>query len=104
MAPPSSTAFAYTFDRFAEILNRFNEALGLSRYTPYMQDHGGPVGFRMAMPHPDRVEALIVQDAVAHNPMTQSMSPERRSGVTAPTDTKVSTTPSWNGFILTFAV
>jgi pimeloyl-ACP methyl ester carboxylesterase len=32
-----------------------------------MQDHGGPVGFRMALAHPERVQALIVQDAVAHN-------------------------------------
>jgi hypothetical protein len=36
-------------------------------YTLYMQDYGGPVGFRMALAHPERVEALIVQDAVAHN-------------------------------------
>ena len=33
----------------------------------YMQDYGGPVGFRMALAHPERVQALIVQDAVAHN-------------------------------------
>jgi pimeloyl-ACP methyl ester carboxylesterase len=32
-----------------------------------MQDYGGPVGFRMALAHPERIEALIVQDAVAHN-------------------------------------
>ena len=32
-----------------------------------MQDYGGPVGFRMALAHPDRIEGLIVQDAVAHN-------------------------------------
>jgi len=32
-----------------------------------MQDYGGPVGFRMASAHPNRIEALIVQDAVAHN-------------------------------------
>jgi pimeloyl-ACP methyl ester carboxylesterase len=32
-----------------------------------MQDYGGPVGFPMALAHPDRIEALIVQDAVAHN-------------------------------------
>jgi pimeloyl-ACP methyl ester carboxylesterase len=31
-----------------------------------MQDYGGPVGFRMALAHPDRVEAIVVQDAVAH--------------------------------------
>jgi len=48
-------------------MNHFTEALGLSRYTLYMQDYGGPVGFRMALMHPERVEALIVQDAVAHN-------------------------------------
>ena len=46
---------------------RFTEALGLSRYTLYMQDYGAPVGFRMALAHPDRIEGLIVQDAVAHN-------------------------------------
>jgi pimeloyl-ACP methyl ester carboxylesterase len=64
---PDAKKFAYTFDRIAEVMNHFTEALGLSRYTLYMQDYGGPVGFRMALAHPDRVEALIVQDAVSHN-------------------------------------
>jgi len=64
---PDPNKFAYTFDHYAEIMNHFAEALGLSRYTLYMQDYGGPVGFRMALAHPDRIEALIVQDAVAHN-------------------------------------
>lgn len=64
---PDAKKFAYTFDHIAEIMNHFAEALGLSRYTLYMQDYGGPVGFRMALAHPERVEALIVQDAVAHN-------------------------------------
>ena len=64
---PDPNAFAYTFDHYADIMGRFTEALGLSRYTLYMQDYGGPVGFRMALAHPERVEALIVQDAVAHN-------------------------------------
>jgi pimeloyl-ACP methyl ester carboxylesterase len=41
---------------------RFTEALGLDRYALYMQDYGGPVGFRMALAHSDRVEALIVQE------------------------------------------
>jgi pimeloyl-ACP methyl ester carboxylesterase len=64
---PDPRKFAYTFDHYAEIMNHLTEALGLSRYTLYMQDYGGPVGFRMALTHPDRIEALIVQDAVAHN-------------------------------------
>jgi pimeloyl-ACP methyl ester carboxylesterase len=64
---PDPKKFAYTFDRSAEIITHFTEALGLSRYTLYMQDYGGPVGFRMVLAHPDRIEALIVQNAVAHN-------------------------------------
>jgi pimeloyl-ACP methyl ester carboxylesterase len=64
---PDPKKFAYTFDHYAEIMNHFAESLGLSHYTIYMQDYGGPVGFRMALAHPDRIEALIVQDAVAHN-------------------------------------
>jgi len=64
---PDPKQFAYTFDHYAEIMNHFTEAHGLSHYTLYMQDYGGPVGFRMILTHPERVEALIVQDAVAHN-------------------------------------
>ena len=64
---PDPKKFAYTFDHIAEIMTRFTEALNLRRYTLYMQDYGGPVGFRVILEHPDRAEALIIQDAVAHN-------------------------------------
>jgi len=64
---PDPKQFDYTFDHIASVMNDFTQALGLSRYTLYMQDYGGPVGFRMALTHPERVRALIVQDAVAHN-------------------------------------
>jgi len=64
---PDPKKFSYTFDHIAEIMNHFTEALGLSRYTLYVQDYGGPVGFRMALAHPERIEGLIVQNAVAHN-------------------------------------
>src|ERR1700716_4375071 len=64
---PDAKTFAHTFDHIAETMNHFTEALGLPRYTLYMQDYGGPIGFRMALAHPDRIEAFIVQDAVAAN-------------------------------------
>lgn len=64
---PDPKRFAYTFDHLANDMQRFTETLGLDRYTLYMQDYGGPVGFRMALAHPERVEGLIVQDAVAHD-------------------------------------
>jgi pimeloyl-ACP methyl ester carboxylesterase len=64
---PDPKEFAYTFDHIAQVTDDFTQALGLPHYTLYMQDYGGPVGFRMALAHPERVQALIVQDAVAHN-------------------------------------
>jgi|SRR5450631_1768051 len=64
---PDPKKFPYTFDHCAEIMNRFTEGLRLARYTLYMQDYGGPVGFRMALAHPERIVRLIVQNAVAHN-------------------------------------
>ncbi len=64
---PDPKQFDYTFDHIARVIDDFSQVLGLSRYTLYMQDYGGPVGFRMVLTHPERAEALIVQDAVAHN-------------------------------------
>jgi len=62
----SHTQFAYTFDHLAAVLGDFTQALGLARYTPVMQHYGGPVGFRLAITHPEQLQALIVQNAVAH--------------------------------------
>ena len=64
---PDPKQFDYTFDHIASVIDDFTQALGLSHYTLYMQDYGGPIGFRLALAHPERVQALIVQDAVAHN-------------------------------------
>lgn len=64
---PEPKSFEYTFDNIAGVMDRLIEALQLRRYTLFMQDYGGPVGFRLALRHPDQVGALIVQNAVAHN-------------------------------------
>jgi pimeloyl-ACP methyl ester carboxylesterase len=66
-AAPAPDAFAYTFDHIAEVISRFTEILNLPRYNLFMQDYGGPVGFRMAIAHPERLDSLIVQNAVAHD-------------------------------------
>lgn len=65
-AAPALTAFPYTFDGFADIIDQFTQAVGATRYFIYMQDYGGPVGFRLASKHPERVRGLIVQNAVAN--------------------------------------
>ncbi len=64
-APPPEK-FSYTFDRLAECVEKFTEHLGLTRYALYLQDYGGPIGLRLALAHPERVTALIIQNAAAH--------------------------------------
>jgi pimeloyl-ACP methyl ester carboxylesterase len=63
---PAAKAFVYTFDHIAAVIGDFTEALGLRSYVLYMQDYGGPVGFRLAAAHPERVRAFVIQNAVAH--------------------------------------
>ncbi len=64
-APPPSR-YHYTFDRLAETMGALLEQLNINRYTLFMQDYGGPVGFRMALANPQKVQALIVQNANAY--------------------------------------
>jgi len=63
---PGRTEFDYTFDHVAAVVGSFTQAVGLTSYTLVVQDYGGPVGFRLAVDHPERLDALVVQNAVAH--------------------------------------
>jgi pimeloyl-ACP methyl ester carboxylesterase len=64
-APPPTT-YTYTFDHLAETTNALLEQLKIDRYVLFMQDYGGPVGFRIMVAHPERVRALIIQNANAY--------------------------------------
>jgi pimeloyl-ACP methyl ester carboxylesterase len=63
---PSPDKFSYTFDSLADIVAAFTDAIHLDRYALYLQNYGGPVGYRVALTHPERVSALIIQNAIAH--------------------------------------
>jgi pimeloyl-ACP methyl ester carboxylesterase len=63
---PSPAEFDYSFDNLAQVMEQFTEKLGLKRYTIYLMDYGAPVGFRLAVKHPERVQALIVQNGNAY--------------------------------------
>jgi pimeloyl-ACP methyl ester carboxylesterase len=65
-AAPDRNDFAYTFDHLADVIDAFTDRLGLRSYWLYMQDFGGPVGFRLAARHPERIAGLIVQNANAY--------------------------------------
>jgi pimeloyl-ACP methyl ester carboxylesterase len=62
---PSPDDFSYTFDNIAAMIEKFTKALELKTYAVYMQDYGGPIGFRLALADPERAKAIIVQNAVA---------------------------------------
>jgi pimeloyl-ACP methyl ester carboxylesterase len=63
---PDPATFPYTFDRFSEIVERFLELKGFHRYGLYVQDYGGPVGFRIVARQPDALEWLIIQNSNAY--------------------------------------
>jgi pimeloyl-ACP methyl ester carboxylesterase len=64
---PDPKSFAYTFDHLAQVMQDFAGALHLDRYTLFLQDYGGPVGMRMAVAHPEKIAAIIIQNAVSHD-------------------------------------
>lgn len=66
-AAPDPRSFPYTFDHLSTVIEQFTARLHLNRYALFVQDYGGPVGFRLAMAAPERLDALIVQNAVAHH-------------------------------------
>src|SRR5262249_14252209 len=55
-----------TFDRLADEIEQFTDAIGLARYSLYLFDFGAPVGFRLAARHPDRVQGLVLQNGNAY--------------------------------------
>jgi pimeloyl-ACP methyl ester carboxylesterase len=91
---PDRTGFKYSFEHLAEVIERFTEVVGLSCYALYVFDYGAPVGFRLAVRHPERTTALISQNGNAYleglsegwNPIQaywRDPSPENRAALRA---------------------
>lgn len=59
---PSRNDYAYTFDRTSEVVERLLEKIGFNKFGLYLQDYGGPVGFRILLRHPEWLEWLIIQN------------------------------------------
>jgi pimeloyl-ACP methyl ester carboxylesterase len=64
---PDHTSYRYTFENYADIVNKLAEQLKLGKYSLYVMDYGAPVGYRLALKHPERVQALIVQNGNAYD-------------------------------------
>ena len=59
---PSREGQSYTFDYLAHVMDAFTEAIGLEHFAMYIFDYGAPVGMRLALWHPERIDAIISQN------------------------------------------
>lgn len=63
---PGTDEFDYTFDTLADHVDALLEQLGADRYALYVQDYGAPVGWRLALRHPERIAAIVTQNGNAY--------------------------------------
>ena len=59
---PIRSSFKYSFDNISNIIDKFTEKIGLKKYSMYVFDYGAPIGFRLALKHPERIESIISQN------------------------------------------
>jgi len=75
----SPSPFEHTFDHLADVMDRFTSMIGMNRHALYVFDYGAPVGFRLALMHPERITALITQNGNAYEEgIGQVFDPMRR--------------------------
>ena len=76
---PDRKRFRYTFENLSKTIDDFTQAIGLDRYAIYVFDYGAPVGFRLALAHPDRITAIISQNGNAYEEgLSQAWNPIRK--------------------------
>jgi pimeloyl-ACP methyl ester carboxylesterase len=63
---PDRGKYTYTFDNLSVTIEKFIDALNLTKFNLYMQDYGSPVGYRIAVRRPELIDALIIQNANAY--------------------------------------
>ncbi len=63
---PTVDQFTYSFDNLAKVMEQFTQEVGLKSYSLYLMDYGAPVGFRLAVSYPERIDSLIIQNGNAY--------------------------------------
>ena len=66
-AQPPATLFKYTFDNLTVYVEKLLfDALGIHKFSIFVQDYGAPIGFRIASRHPEAIEGIVVQNGNAY--------------------------------------
>ncbi|OON38072.1 alpha/beta hydrolase [Izhakiella australiensis] len=65
-ALPPREQFTYSFENLANVIARFTEIIGIKKYAIYVFDYGAPVGFRLALAHPERITGIVSQNGNAY--------------------------------------
>ncbi|PRA07637.1 MULTISPECIES: alpha/beta fold hydrolase [unclassified Paenibacillus] len=63
---PPRSQFNFTFENLFQVIEGFTQALSLNKYVLYVFDYGAPVGYRLAVAHPEKVQAIISQNGNAY--------------------------------------
>jgi pimeloyl-ACP methyl ester carboxylesterase len=93
---PDRASFSYTFENMTNILEGLTGKLELSKYSMYVMDYGAPIGYRLALRHPDRVEGLVVQNGNAYDEgLLEFWDPIRKYWYDATPEDRASLNFSW---------
>lgn len=64
---PDRSSFAYTFENMTNIVEGLTQKLELEKYSMYVMDYGAPIGYRLALRHPEKVQRFVVQNGNAYD-------------------------------------
>jgi pimeloyl-ACP methyl ester carboxylesterase len=64
---PAAHKFEYTFAHLTDVMDDFLNAVGVQKYSIYVMDYGSPVGFRLFVKHPERIQAIVSQNGNAYD-------------------------------------
>lgn len=85
---PDKKNFEYSFKNVSACINRFTEEIGLKSFTIYLHDYGSPIGMRICVNHPEKIEGIIVQNGNAYLEGIEKIWDETRDYWDHPTEEK----------------
>jgi pimeloyl-ACP methyl ester carboxylesterase len=63
---PPRDKFAYSFEKLTDVVEQLVQKLAIEKFSLYVMDYGAPIGYRLALRHPEQIEGLIVQNGNAY--------------------------------------